>query len=373
LTLNANGSYTYVIDDSNATVQALNSGQTLTENFNYTVTQGALTDIAVLAITINGADDAPTDMIYSGNDALAATLSGSTTRVASGSVMFNLDFTDIDDTTGTYAFGGGGSTLNLTIGGNSETFSVNSSTGVVTNSGSRLDYTSVQTVTITTQVTDSGGLVKTETTSLTLGTENNADTINTGSTNDQVIYGFGGNDTITGGSGNDYIEGGTGNDNINGGAGADTIVGGAGNDTLSGGIGDLTSDVFRWNLADVGTVLTPAADTVNNFDTATASSGGDVIDIRDVITASATTAAALDNYLHFQYTGGNTIMYISNNNVITNNGNFGDNNAVGAPNFAVSTNTVQQITFTGVDLIGSATTDQQVIQNLLTNNKLIVD
>src|SRR5439155_930890 len=60
LTLNADGSYTYVVNDADAAVQALNVGVTLGDSFNYTVADpGGLTDTAVLNITINGADDAP--------------------------------------------------------------------------------------------------------------------------------------------------------------------------------------------------------------------------------------------------------------------------------------------------------------------------
>ncbi|MBF0296763.1 MAG: DUF4347 domain-containing protein [Magnetococcales bacterium] len=59
LTLAANGDFSYVVDDSQATVQALPVGQTLTERFNYTVSDGKLTDVAVLTITIQGANDAP--------------------------------------------------------------------------------------------------------------------------------------------------------------------------------------------------------------------------------------------------------------------------------------------------------------------------
>lgn len=58
LTLTAAGSYTYVVNESNATVQALNSGGTLTDSFNYTFSDSSLTDIAVLNVTINGANDA---------------------------------------------------------------------------------------------------------------------------------------------------------------------------------------------------------------------------------------------------------------------------------------------------------------------------
>ncbi len=60
LTLAADGRWTYTLNNSNAAVQALSPGQTLTERFNYTVTDrsgNGLTDIAVLTITIEGAQD----------------------------------------------------------------------------------------------------------------------------------------------------------------------------------------------------------------------------------------------------------------------------------------------------------------------------
>jgi VCBS repeat-containing protein len=60
LTLNADGSWIYTVDNGNATVQALSPGQSLTEQFNYTVMDRSgtgLTDIAVLTITLDGATD----------------------------------------------------------------------------------------------------------------------------------------------------------------------------------------------------------------------------------------------------------------------------------------------------------------------------
>ncbi|MFM8930712.1 MAG: beta strand repeat-containing protein, partial [Gemmataceae bacterium] len=60
LTLNSDGSFTYQVDQNNATVQALAPGVTLTESFNYTTDNGTYSDTAVLAITITGANDAPT-------------------------------------------------------------------------------------------------------------------------------------------------------------------------------------------------------------------------------------------------------------------------------------------------------------------------
>ncbi|MGE4408376.1 beta strand repeat-containing protein, partial [Pseudomonas sp.] len=60
LTLNADGSWTYTVNNNNPTVQALSPGQTLTERFNYTVTDRSgtgLSDMAVLTLTIDGAAD----------------------------------------------------------------------------------------------------------------------------------------------------------------------------------------------------------------------------------------------------------------------------------------------------------------------------
>lgn len=60
LTINADGSYRYVVDNSNATVQALSPGQTLVDQFTYQmVDAGGLSSVTVLLITIQGANDAP--------------------------------------------------------------------------------------------------------------------------------------------------------------------------------------------------------------------------------------------------------------------------------------------------------------------------
>jgi len=58
LTLNATGGYTYTLDNSNAAVNALRTGQTLTETYSYTITDAdGDTSTATLTITINGATD----------------------------------------------------------------------------------------------------------------------------------------------------------------------------------------------------------------------------------------------------------------------------------------------------------------------------
>ena len=60
LILNADGSWVYALRESDANVQALAAGTSVTDRFNYTVRdeQGA-TDTAVLTITVNGKNDAP--------------------------------------------------------------------------------------------------------------------------------------------------------------------------------------------------------------------------------------------------------------------------------------------------------------------------
>jgi Ca2+-binding RTX toxin-like protein len=202
-----------------------------------------------------------------------------------------------------------------------------------------------------------------------------ADTLDGGANNDQ-LYGGDGNDTILGDNGNDLLLGDSGNDNLQGGAGNDTLRGGAGDDTLDGGIdndiliggagndvltGGLGSDVFKWEFADQGAKGAPAADTINLFDVAPAASGGDVLDLRDLLTAENHTTGAgnLASYLHFEKSGADTVIHVSSN------GEF-------SAGFD-ATKDVQTITLTGVDLIGAYSNDQQVIQNLLANNKLITD
>ncbi|MBS8268223.1 DUF4347 domain-containing protein [Halomonas litopenaei] len=60
LTINPDGSYNYVIDNSDEAVEALAVGETLSETFSYLVTDAeGLDDIAVLTITIEGAQDNP--------------------------------------------------------------------------------------------------------------------------------------------------------------------------------------------------------------------------------------------------------------------------------------------------------------------------
>ncbi|HEO98974.1 MAG TPA: type I secretion C-terminal target domain-containing protein, partial [Epsilonproteobacteria bacterium] len=185
-----------------------------------------------------------------------------------------------------------------------------------------------------------------------------ANTLN-GTTEDDRIYGYGGNDTLSGGEGNDLLRGGSGDDTINGGSGNDIIIGGKGNDTLSGGSGN---DTFIWEEGDEGSVGSPATDTITDFNKQPVSGGGGIVDLRGLLQGEAgrgNTAGNLTDYMHFEISGSDTILYISTT------GGFSGGFAMGAVD--------QQITFTGVDLIGDFTTDEEVIAQLLANGNLIVD
>ena len=146
---------------------------------------------------------------------------------------------------------------------------------------------------------------------------------------------------------------------MNGGNGNDTLIGGTGNDSLTGGAG---SDVFRWELADQGTVGAPATDTITDFSTALPAAGGDILDLRDLLVGeshSGSSPGTLDTYLHFEKLGANTIVHISST------GGFS-----GGFNAALDD---QKITLTGVDLVTGFASDNAIITDLLSKSKLIAD
>ena len=187
------------------------------------------------------------------------------------------------------------------------------------------------------------------------------DTI-TGGTGADQIYGGDGNDNLQGNAGNDTIYGGAGNDTIVGGAGSDIIIGGAGNDTLTGGVDTgAESDTFRWELADKGVKGTPATDTITDFSNLSKAAGGDVLDVRDLLVGENHNVATgnLASFLHFEKIGNDTLIHVSTN------GEY-----VAGFNAAKD---VQVITLQNVDLVTGFANDQAIIQNLLTNNKLITD
>lgn len=151
--------------------------------------------------------------------------------------------------------------------------------------------------------------------------------------------------------GNDRIDAGSGDDLVFGQDGNDLIIGGAGDDVLWGGSG---SDTFVFRLADVGAGRgdLSARDTIADF---SAGSGGDVLDLRDLLQGEETALTAMDlaAYLSFSSDGSHTSLSISRN---------GDG--------VVD----QRIQLSGVDLTsGNTYSDASIIQTLLNGNQLVKD
>ena len=139
----SNGAYTYTVDNSNATVQALRtSANTINDVFTYTMRDTAgLTSTTQITVTIQGANDTPHDMATTGltvaENAANTTSVGTVTRS-------DLDASD----TPSYS-------LVDSAGGR---FAINSSTGVVTVANSSLlNYETATSHTITVRVTDLAG------------------------------------------------------------------------------------------------------------------------------------------------------------------------------------------------------------------------
>nr|WP_052704500.1 VCBS domain-containing protein [Halomonas sp. S2151] len=97
LTIDQDGSYTYVIADDNADVEALAVGDTLSETFSYLVTDAeGLDDIAVLTITIEGAQDNPV-ATNNTTSAQAPSTDGATPAVdGTGNLIADDDGDDVD-------------------------------------------------------------------------------------------------------------------------------------------------------------------------------------------------------------------------------------------------------------------------------------
>ncbi|WP_222611281.1 MULTISPECIES: Ig-like domain-containing protein [Undibacterium] len=184
----------------------------------------------------------------------------------------------------------------------------------------------------------------------------------TGTAGSDFISGGAGADNLSGGAGDDRIFGGTENDTISGGAGKDVILGGQGSDNLTGG---TEADTFKWSLNDNGTTAAPAVDTITDFATGTFASGGDRLDLRDLLVGE--NANTLDKFVHFNWDGTNTTVSISTT------GAFTAGHTVGGSFADVTGNTVQQIVFSGVNLTSGFTNDLQVINDLIAKGKLITD
>lgn len=185
-------------------------------------------------------------------------------------------------------------------------------------------------------------------------------TVTVGTSGADSLIGFSSSDLLIAREGDDLLSGGAGKDNLLGGDGKDTLSGGIDNDQLSGGLG---ADTFVWTLGDISAAGIER-DTIKDFDMV---ANSDVLNLKDLLVGEAASADSLDNYLHFNFANGDTTVYISTT------GQFADAANIGAPNVSISSATEQKIVLTGVDLTAGFTNDTQVIQSLLTQQKLVTD
>ncbi len=149
---NTDGTYTYELDNSNATVQGLGVAETLTETFTYITSDGnGGTATADLNITINGLNDTPV-----ANDA-TLTIDENTANTTS---VHTVVATDNDNDIVDYA---------ITAGNTGGAFAINSTTGEITvANSSALDFETNPTFTLTVEVTDNDGLTDTATITINL-------------------------------------------------------------------------------------------------------------------------------------------------------------------------------------------------------------
>ncbi len=143
ISIAADGSYTYTVNNSNASVQALRtSANTLSDVFTYTMRDTAgLTSTTQITVTIQGANDAPTDITAGALTIAENSANGSAIGTASG---VDIDAAD------TFTF-----SLTNNAGGR---FAIDSGTGAITVANtSLLNYEAATSHSITVRVMDASG------------------------------------------------------------------------------------------------------------------------------------------------------------------------------------------------------------------------
>ena len=370
LSVSQDGTYRYHLDQSNATVDALDAGQTLQEVITYQAVnaQGGVAS-SDLTITINGSTEEAAASASMINDKAFVYLNGAGGEFepsdgstdSSPELNFTLTAAEATDRVTEVRISGlGGIVLSAPA--------ALTAIGTVTQDGSEwlwvatpgnnaglssFDAESLG-ITITSAPSSSEVLTLTvegevirynpdgseadvwsarETTTINVAEVNSAQT------------GTSGSDTLTGTSGADLMSGGDGDDILSGGEGIDFIIGGAGSDTLTGGSG---TDFFIWSAEDTGTEGNPVIDTISDFHTG---QNGDVINLADVLVDDT---EPLENFLSLNFENGDTTIEVKP---------------------AGDSGVTQKIKLEGVDLsgYGGGTNDAEILNNLLSDGNLQID
>jgi VCBS repeat-containing protein len=254
-TLNPNGSWTFTLNP--AVAESLSENDTITEQFTAIVSDGqGGTAQQVVTVRINGTNDAPVISTTS-------TVTGSVTETGTGTTppatpvtaTGTLVATDPDtgDTLAWSIVGAAAGTFgNLTLSGAVWTYTLDDSLATT----QALTTGQTRTETFTLRVTDSQGVSRDQTITVTVTGRNEVftgfDDIDdnlTGTGTADSLIGLSGDDTLSGASGNDVIFGGLGDDSMVGGSGDDMIHADGGSDIAEGGSGNDTL-VLASNWAD---------------------------------------------------------------------------------------------------------------------------
>ena len=245
LTLNADGSYSYALDNALAATQALNTGDAMTERFTYQVrdAHGAVSE-AALSFAISGANDGPPATVTAGNDRVNVTI-GQTSAISAAALLANDNSLPAEALTVTGVSNAVAATVDLVNG------------QLVINAigaAASFDYTTTSA---------SGGTATGHVTVAGLASDALGNTLNATTTSAAAdLVGQDGNDTLRGGNGMDRVDGGNGADLLYGRGGIDLLLGGAGADRLDGGLGadrmEGGADNDTYTVDDAGDVVVEA-------------------------------------------------------------------------------------------------------------------
>lgn len=239
--INANGSYSYTLDNNDVDTEALETGQTVTDSFTYTVSDfHGLTGTATLNITISGS----TDRVSVSSSTSSTLVAGQTDLVLTGSSNIS----------------GTGNNFNNSITGNVGNNVLNGGAGIDTligglgNDGYYVDNTSEVVTELLNEGTDT---VYSTAANYTLSANIENLTLLSGALN-----GTGNSEanSFTGNGANNIINALDGNDTLNGGAGADTLIGGLGNDSyfvdnLNDVVTELATEGTDWVYSEIDYTL----------------------------------------------------------------------------------------------------------------------
>ena len=234
LTVNADGTFIY---DPNGAFDALDAGETATDQFTYTIRDASgATDTATVTLTVNGETNTTgtggADEFVGGGGADLFDGGGGADTLSGGGGLDTLIGGGGRD-----LLSGGGGGDDLSGGGGGDTLEGNGGKDLLNGGGGK-------------DLLQGGG---------------GKDTLIGGGGKD-TLEGGGGRDLLQGGGGRDFLDGQGGKDTMEGGNGRDEIVGGRGSDILTGNGG---RDVFIFGRGD-------GRDTITDF-----SQGQDKIRIED--------------------------------------------------------------------------------------------